>query len=314
MKRELRRGMVRALDAAAGLWARRRFLDEATGPAVGAAVRNAYLAQRGRVLDGRAPLPLDECGFRVFSQFDEDGVLIHLLGAVGMGPRLFVDIGGGDGITASNVAVLAFHLGFHGVVIDANAEQTSRGAEGYARHPATSLYPPAFRTALVSPANVDELIGSAGIAGEIDVLSIDIDGNDYWVWEAIRSVQPRIVIAETHPELGAGEVVIPYRDDPRPRAGEHPSYLGASPAAMTKLAERLGYRLVAGNAYGFNCFYLRNDLGQGVVPELSLDHLLRHPRNAERVGLAAGLRRGSSPEHPGGPAGDPDHPPHRLGG
>ena len=282
----VRRGVLRGLDAAAGVWGRRRFLDEATGPAVGTAVRNAYLLQRARVLDGRAPLPLDECGFRVFSQFDEDGVLVHLLGAIGTGPRLFVDIGGGDGITASNVAVLAFHLGFHGLVVDANVEQVRRGEALYARHPATTLHPPVFRSAIVTPTNVDELIVSGGVAGEIDVLSIDIDGNDYWVWEAIRSVRPRIVIMETHPELGAGPVVVPYRDDPRPRPGEHPGYMGASPAAMTDLAGRLGYRLVAGNVYGFNCFYLRNDLAEGVVPPLALSDLLRHPRNREVTGAA----------------------------
>jgi hypothetical protein len=282
----MRRGMLRGLDAAAGVWARRHFLDEATGPAVGMSVRSAYLTQRARVLDGRAPFPLDECGFRVFSQFDEDGVLVHLLGAVGTGPRLFVDIGGGDGITASNIAVLAFHLGFHGLVIDANDEQVRRGAAIYARHPATMLHPPVFRSAIVTPANVNGLIESAGITGEIDVLSIDIDGNDFWVWEAIRSVRPRIVIMETHPELGAGAVVVPYRDDPRPKPGEHPGYMGASPAAMTDLAERLGYRLVAGNMYGFNCFYLRNDLADGVIPSLALDDLLRHPRNRELIGTA----------------------------
>ena len=128
--------------------------------------------------------------------------------------------------------------------------------------------------------SVDEIVAAAGLDGEIDVLSIDIDGNDYWIWEALTVARPRIAVVETHIELGLEDHVAPYREDFDWRdAGDEP--IGASPVAMTKLAERLGYRLVGGNRLGFNAFYLRADLGQDVVPTVAVEELLRHDRNRE---------------------------------
>jgi hypothetical protein len=133
----------------------------------------------------------------------------------------------------------------------------------------------------VTPATVNDIVRSAGLTGEIDFVSIDIDGNDYWIWEALDVVQPRVVVIETHPELGRRSIVAPYADDPT-RTGYPPHFLGASPAAMTSLANRRGYRLVGANRFGFNLFYVRDELAGTRLPAIDVVRLFAHPRARER--------------------------------
>lgn len=273
-----------------GALAARQASIERTSPRTKIAL--VHLAEHYRTLVARGdPLPpVSETGFRVFSQFDEDGILLFLLAATGRGPAHFVDIGAGDGVAASNCANLALNLGFHGLMLEANEAKVRRAGDFYARHQDTSLFPPHCRCAAVTRDNVNRLIGDAGMSGEIDVLSIDIDGNDYWVWEAIDCVHPRIVVVEVHVEFGMRSIVVPYDENFAWHPGKNPHYLGASAAAMTKLAVRRGYRLVGANRYGFNAFFLRNDLGQNIIPELAVDELLSHPRNRERQALFDGIK------------------------
>jgi hypothetical protein len=138
------------------------------------------------------------------------------------------------------------------------------------------VHPPAFVRALVTRENVNEVVAGAGFTGEIDLLSIDIDGNDYWVWEALDRVQPRIVIAEAHPEFGREDYVMPYDPGFDARAAPPGTWIGASAAAMLRLGESLGYRPVAANLYGFNVFFARRDVAER-LPTLQLDELFRHP-------------------------------------
>ena len=77
-------------------------------------------------------------------------------------------------------------------------------------------------------------------------MSIDIDGNDYWVWEAVRVVEPAVVVIETHIEFGMRDIVVPYNAN-HVYPGKHPEYFSASPVAMVKLGRRKGYRLVGAN-------------------------------------------------------------------
>ena len=235
------------------------------------------LAHRGDFLPR-----VGDTGFRVFSEFDEDGILLFLLAVAGVGPRTFVDIGGGDGITGSNCANLAIHLGFHGVFIDGNEEKILKGRNYYQNHPDTFLYPPRFVATLLKRDTVNQVIEEAGYRGEVSVLSIDIDGNDYWMWDAIDVISPRIVVIETHVEFGEHPVVVPY-DENYVFPGKHPDYHGASPVAMARLGQKKGYRLVGCNRYGFNTFYLRKDLAPDQVPEMDPKEVLRHVRNRDRV-------------------------------
>src|SRR5262245_50609048 len=112
-----------------------------------------------------APLPrFVDSGFRVFSQFDEDGLLLYLAAVLELEPKIFIDIGSSDGIN-SNCANLALNLGWHGLFIDGNEEAISQGRKFYAEHPDTSLYPPLFKHAFITAENVNQVIEKSGIEG-----------------------------------------------------------------------------------------------------------------------------------------------------
>ena len=251
----------------------------ATSAATKAGLRQLSLAYRSAVEEERPLPPLRETGLRVFSEADEDGILLFLLAVVGVDRGRFVDIGAGDCITASNCANLALNLGFHGLFVDADRDGIEIGRRFYESHRDTRAYPPKTAHAFVTRENVNDVIRGAGIDGEIDVLSIDIDGNDYWIWEAITCVRPRIVVIETHTEYGLADVCAPYRADFEWRHATPDEVFGASPVATRRLGVQLGYRLVGGNRYGFNAFFVRDDLGAGAVPTVGVEELLRHDCN-----------------------------------
>jgi Methyltransferase FkbM domain len=210
--------------------------------------------------------------FRGLSQNEEDGITLAILGEAGVATATFAEVA--CGTNGGNSGFLAAELGWSGLMVDADPE-----AVAVCR---TRFNPRrvAVAEAWVTRETINDLLEQHGITGEIDVLSIDIDGNDYWVWEAIEVCSPRLVIVECNWRFGTERaVVVPYeadfdRHDPdsteRPR--QHRYYLGASPAAMDLLARRKGYRLVAAEPRGPNGYFLRDDVAPHIpareVPDL----------------------------------------------
>ena len=222
---------------------------------------------------------IHETGFKLYSQFEEDGILLYLFSLIGMTNKTFIEFGSDDGIN-SNSANLYYNHDFTGLFMDGNEKALSRGRFFFNKHTNSTNIQPIFKQAIIKVDNINELIKSAGLQGEIGLLSIDIDGNDYWIWKAMDVVSPQVVIIETHNEFGMNDIIVPYDPDYF-YPGKHPTYHGASPIAMTKLAKKKGYRLVGSNELGFNFIYLRNDLLVDVIPEVSVESLLNHPSNIE---------------------------------
>ena len=135
---------------------------------------------------------------------------------------------------------------------------------------------------MVTRENVNDLLRTANVHADVDLMSIDIDGNDYWVWDAIDAITPKVVIIETHIEFGSRSIVVPY-DKTYVYPGKHPDYHGASPVAMNKLANKKGYRLVGSNDYGFNTIYVRTGLVEDALPEVPVETVLAHARNSVRA-------------------------------
>lgn len=243
-------------------------------PSVQISQRQLYLNYREAVATGKVPL-LNETGFRVFSQFEEDGKLLFIFSILGMTNKTFVEIGSDDGVN-SNSANLYFNFGWHGLFLDGNPKSIKRGKNFFRKYPHPWFYQPKFECAKVTRKNVNELIKKNGIEGEIGLLSIDIDGNDYWVWDAINVIDPQVVIIETHNEFGMNNIVVPY-DPEYFYPGKHPAYHGASPVAMNKLAQRKGYRLVGANELGFNFIFVKHGLAEVELPEVSVESVLTHP-------------------------------------
>lgn len=243
------------------------------------AQRSLFVQYQQMARTGMVP-PIEDTGYRVYSQSDEDGIFVFLFAVLGARSKTFVDIGSADGIN-SNCANLAINFGWHGLFIDGDEAAIARGKRFYSRHPDTFLYPPELICSKANRSNINDLISGAGFEGEVDLLSIDIDGNDYWIWDAVDCIQPRVVCIETHIEFGYNDIVVPY-DENYAYPGSHPDYHGASPVAMVKLADRKGYRLIGANRYGFNTIYVRQSLGDDLIPTRIVKDILVHPRNKER--------------------------------
>lgn len=244
-------------------------------PSVG--IQQRQLMQHYLICKANKQLPpIHSTGYKVFSQFEEDGILLYLFSIIGEGSKTFVEIGANDGIN-SNCSNLALHFSWSGLFLEGSAKLIKRGEKFYSRIPTPYHPKPKFVQAIVKRENINELLASGGITGDIELLSIDIDGNDYWIWDAITVISPKVVVIETHIEFGTRNIVVPYDPDYM-FPGKHPVYHGASVTAMNKLAGKKGYRLVAASDYGINQIFLRNDLAADEIPAIDPASTLWHPK------------------------------------
>lgn len=243
-------------------------------PAVGIQQRALMLSYKNLQANKQLPA-LKDTGFKVFSQFEEDGLLLFIFSIIGEGNKTFIEIGANDGIN-SNCSNLAIHFGWSGLFFEGDATLIKRGRRFYATTPTPYHAKPTYVQAIIKRENINELIEEQGVSGEISLLSIDIDGNDYWVWDALTVVQPKVVIIETNTEFGSENRLVAY-DPNYMHPGKHPIYHGASVVAMNKLATEKGYRLVGANDLGMNQIYVRNDLAVDELPAIDPLSTLWHP-------------------------------------
>ena len=199
--------------------------------------------------------PLTPVEFKVFSQFGEDGIIQYILGHLDVPAQTFVEFGVED-YTESNTRFLMQHDNWRGLVIDASAAHVAaiETTPFFWKHDLTA------RCAFITRENINTLIEEAGFHGAIGLLSIDIDGNDYWVWERLSAIDPLIVVAEYNSLWGAQRAVtIPY-DAGFDRFKAHYSglYFGASLKALCLLAARKGYAFVGSNSHGSNAFFVKH--------------------------------------------------------
>lgn len=231
-------------------------------------VQTAVGRVEARQLAGAGGDALADAEFKVFSQWGEDGIIQRLVRAVPIARPVFVEFGVQD-YTEANTRFLLVNNHWSGLVMDGDAQHiaTIRRSPLYWRHNLKA------ECAFIDRDNINGLIRSAGIEGDIGLLSVDIDGNDYWVWQAIDCVQPRILILEYNALFGPDAAIsVPY-DAAFVRSRAHYSNLfwGASLGALTRLSKQKGYALVGCNSAGNNAFYVRQDV-LGSQRELSVEH------------------------------------------
>jgi hypothetical protein len=210
---------------------------------------------------------LADVEFRCYSQNGEDGILLYIFSLLGAGSRLAVEIGAGDGIEC-NAANLIINHSWHGLLIDGDERQIARGRRFYAECKNTWVHPPALVASWVTVENVNALVSANGFHGDIDLLSLDIDGNDYWIWRALDCVKPRVIVLEFNAAFGPERrLTLPYQPDFRLDVNVQPYRCGASLSAFEKLGREKGYRLVGVHSHGFNAFFVRQGLGEELLPE-----------------------------------------------
>ena len=232
----------------------------------------------GDVLDN-----ISDAGFRCYSQFEEDGIILYILAAIGMKTRRVVEMccGSGSECMAANLII---NHGFEGLLLDGDDISIRNANRFFASKKDCLLNQPTIRKAWITRDNVNELLSD--MAGEVDVLSLDMDGIDYWVWEAIEAINPRLCVFETH-NLVPGDLSITVPYDPGfncwSKKGDDKLFRSVSLPAMVKLSKRKGYRLIGTHRHGFNAFFLREDLAPDIFPEVSVDSVHDNPWTRKQV-------------------------------
>lgn len=233
------------------------------------------LMNQYRQLAATNTLPsFSDMGFHTYSQTDEDGFLLYIFSLIGTTSKKVIEMCCGDGIEC-NAANLIINHGWKGLLIDGDEAQLKIGREIYKFIKTTSNKPPQLVNAWISAENVNGLITDYGFSGEIDLFSLDMDGVDYWIWKSINSVNPRVLVVEYNTYWDADKsVTVPYDPKFQRQIIDGAYYCGASLRAFVNLGKKLGYRLVGANTKKFNAFFIRNDLGLDVLPEVSVESCL----------------------------------------
>lgn len=193
---------------------------------------------------------------KVFSQNGEDGVTCEILHRIGVTERCFVEFGAGTGAEGCCV-VLADVFGWSGLFIEADESMYDLLSHKYGAHPRVDTL-----KAKVTAENVEALFARCGVPSSPDVLSIDIDSNDYWVWEALERFRPRLIIIEYNANLPVGSTLVRAKDESQ--GWDETAWFSASIAALEELARKKGYALVHTDLSGVNAFFVRDDLAERV--------------------------------------------------
>lgn len=199
---------------------------------------------------------LADVEFKVFSQFGEDGIIQWLIRNVEIANKTFVEFGASD-YKEANTRFLMMNDNWSGLIMEGNARDVAEVMDWNRLW----LYDLEVKNCFITRENINELIADSGIQGDIGLLSIDIDGIDYWILESIFVIQPRIIICEYNNVFGNDYAVsVPY-DESFDRTEKHYSnlYWGASLPAFKKLLGRRGYYYVGSNSAGNNAFFVQKD-------------------------------------------------------
>lgn len=216
---------------------------------------------------------------KVYSQNGEDGIIRYLFSKLATTNKVFVEVG--FSVLEGNTLNLAINGGWFGLLIDGSKNIVLAATRYFHRHPKVKCV-----NAFVTKTNINQLLVEHGVQGEIDLLSIDIDGNDFWVWAAIEEISPRVVVIEYNADLGKDRSITVMYDDEFRRYQKHSSglYHGASLLALTRLAHLKGYILLGCESSGTNAFFIRNDVAEAFnIDECAVEHayLIQQGRNPE---------------------------------
>jgi hypothetical protein len=204
----------------------------------------------------RRSTDLADYEFKVFSQWGEDGIIQYLTKAIEIKHKTFIEFGV-ESFMEANCRFLLMKDNWSGFVIDGSPSNIAilKNSYFYWKYQIDAL------GAFITKDNINDLLAESRFDEDVGILSIDIDGNDYFILEAIDVVRPRILICEYNAVFGARKISVPY--DPKFFwTAKHYSnlYWGASLSAITLMANRKGYSLVGTNSSACNAFFVRDDL------------------------------------------------------
>lgn len=198
---------------------------------------------------------IQEIEFKVFSQWGDDGIIQWLIHKIGITQKTFVEFGV-ENYKESNTRFLLINNNWRGLIMDGSLANINyvKSQDYYWKHDLE------VKSHFITRENINDIISSSAFTGEIGLLHIDLDGNDYWIWESITVVDPIVVIVEYNSVFGDQRPIsVPY-DKLFIRTEKHYSslYFGASLTAFCHLAEKKGYTLVGSNSAGNNAYFVKD--------------------------------------------------------
>jgi len=216
--------------------------------------------------------------FRVFSQSGEDGIIQHILRNITVPNKIFVEFGT-ESYLESNTRFLLVNNNWAGLIIDSSESHINyiKNDLIYWQYNLKAVH------SFITKSNINQIFLEHGLQGDIGLLSIDIDGNDYWIWESINVINPAIAVIEYNSRFGMDKsVTIPYSDGfTRIKAHYSNIYFGASIRALCRLAHKKGYVFVGCNSGGSNAFFVRKDLKSDALKELTIEEGYRQGKFRE---------------------------------
>tara|TARA_R110002020_G_scaffold15555_18_gene55287 strand:- start:9225 stop:10133 length:909 start_codon:yes stop_codon:yes gene_type:complete len=253
------------------------------------AVKQYYLQLKSHT----SRLDFDEVGLSVFSQNNEDGILMYILSRIGMKTKRCIEIGcdlsgSSIGIPEGNSINLIVNFGFDGLIVDIDPAKTGAIRHFFSQALSTKhfhsperdglpagYFSPKIATHEVTIDNINDVYADEGFSGEIDFMSIDVDGPDITMWKAVTVVDPRLVMIEVNNRLPFDTPVFgaATTSDAAPQTLEFQTSYGSSLAAACEVASAKGYTFVGMDMTLINAFFVRNDLAGGFEARRPADYM-----------------------------------------
>lgn len=237
------------------------------------------------------PRSLNRFEHQLFSQCGQDGILAEIFRRLGVAGGVFAEfgVGAGDGFETNSTALLL--RGWRGFWFEGSPEASAILRQHFAKPLASGQL--RLECAFLTRENIADLFAQAGVPEELDLLSIDVDGNDVWLWEALRNLRPKCVSIEYNSHFPAGlDWRMPYRAN---HVWAGTMEYGASATAIERAGAALGYQLVACDLAGCDAFLVRNDLCDDRFAGPFTAEQWQHPCRHYLIGRPGHARRLTAP-------------------
>lgn len=221
-------------------------------------------------VDWQPPIDVETLSKGIYSQGAEEAMLDRVFELIQPRRRFCVEFGAGDGLRNSNTARLVRDAGWSGVMIEASDYRFGKLREHY--RDATNVR---IVQATVQPETVERVFAESDVPADLDLMSIDIDGNDYWVWRAIERYRPQVVVIEYNPYYAPPERWV-MKHNPE-HAWDGSTYYGASLESLYHLGTQKGYELICCDRQGNNAFFVESSLYARFGLETNTPQVLYRP-------------------------------------
>lgn len=221
---------------------------------------------------------LEDVEFKVFSQWGDDGIIDWIFSILKTNDPFFIEFGV-QTYQESNTRFLLQHRNWSGLVIDGNLDYINfiKNDDIYWKHSLTAI------NSFITKENINSLLSENSLKNDVDLLSIDIDGNDYWVFNELMSISPKVIICEFNGLFGVDKsVTVPYDPNFVRSAAHHSNlYFGCSITAIINLAKTKGYDFIGTNSNGNNAYFIRKDISADILSKLNDEPKIYLPKFRE---------------------------------